>query len=180
MYLILQDGVNPYLLENFMAVYLYIVRHGEAEPMTKADELRQLTEHGKWEAKRTALWLKTQVASFDYVYASPYIRAQQTKDIILARGIEAQNEEVIDALTPEGDAKRVTDYVLANIDDNYKDAKKDTNIICVSHMPLVSYFIGELTGYTPIMATAGVAKIKLDLDKWNGLLETLLAPEQML
>jgi phosphohistidine phosphatase SixA len=39
-----------------MGIYLYIVRHGEAEPMTKADELRELTEHGKWEAKRTALW----------------------------------------------------------------------------------------------------------------------------
>jgi len=173
-----------------MAVYLYIVRHGEAEPVIKADELRELTEHGKWEAKRTALWLKTQLTCFDYVYASPYIRAQQTKDIILSRGIDFAHEEVIDELTPEGDAKRVTDYVLANIDDKYKDdqyrdnkdknSEKDINIICVSHMPLVSYFIGELTGYTPIMATAGVAKIKLDLDKWSGLLETLLAPEQML
>lgn len=163
-----------------MAVYLYIVRHGEAEPMTKADELRELTEHGKWEAKRTALWLKTQLARFDYVYASPYIRAQQTKEIILARGFDFTHQEVIDELTPDGDAKRVTDYVLANIDDSYKNSEKDTNIICVSHMPLVSYFIGELTGYTPIMATAGVAKIKIDLEKWSGLLETLLAPEQML
>lgn len=160
-----------------MAVYLYIVRHGEAEPMTKADELRELTEHGKWEAKRTALWLKTQVANFDCVYASPYIRAQQTKDIILSQGIPSAHEEVVNELTPEGDAKRVTDYVLANID---VADDKDTNIICVSHMPLVSYFIGELTGYTPIMATAGVAKIKIDLDKWSGLLETLLAPDQML
>lgn len=163
-----------------MAIYLYIVRHGEAEPMVKADELRELTEHGQWEAKRTALWLKTQVTCFDYVYASPYIRAQQTKDIILSRGIDFSQEEVINELTPEGDAKRVTDYVLANIDDIHKQSTKDTNIICVSHMPLVSYFIGELTGYTPIMVTAGVAKIKLDLDKWSGLLETLLAPEQML
>ena len=167
-----------------MAIYLYIVRHGEAEPMHKADELRELTEHGQWEAKRTGLWLKTQIAHFDYVYASPYIRAQQTKDIILNHGFDFSHEEVINELTPEGDAKRVTDYVLANVDDQYKkndkDFDQDTNIICVSHMPLVSYFIGELTGYTPIMATAGVAKIKLDLDKWSGLLETLLAPEQML
>lgn len=160
-----------------MATYLYIVRHGEAEPMSKADELRELTEHGRWEAKRTALWLKTQVSRCDYVYSSPYIRAQQTKDIILSQGIPSAHEEVITELTPEGDAKRVTDYVLANIE---VSEDKDINIICVSHMPLVSYFIGELTGYTPIMATAGVAKIKIDLDKWSGLLETLLAPEQML
>ena len=160
-----------------MAVYLYIVRHGEAEPMTKADELRELTEHGKWEAKRTALWLKTQVANFDCVYASPYIRAQQTKDIILSQGIHSYNQEVVNELTPEGDAKRVTDYVLANIE---VSEDKDINIICVSHMPLVSYFIGELTGYTPIMATAGVAKIKIDIDKWSGLLQTLLSPDQML
>ena len=160
-----------------MAVYLYIVRHGEAEPMTKADELRELTEHGKWEAKRSALWFETQVANFDCVYASPYIRAQQTKDIILSQGIHSYNQEVVNELTPEGDAKRVTDYVLANIE---VSEDKDTNIICVSHMPLVSYFIGELTGYTPIMATAGVAKIKIDIDKWSGLLQTLLSPDQML
>jgi phosphohistidine phosphatase SixA len=95
----------------------------------------------------------------------------------LSQGIPCAREEVISELTPEGDAKRVTDYVLAKIEE--ADGK-DTNIICVSHMPLVSYFIGELTGYTPIMATAGVAKIKIDLDKWSGLLQTLLAPEQML
>ncbi len=160
-----------------MAVYLYIVRHGEAEPMTKVDELRELTEHGRWEAKRTGLWLKTQVTHFDYVYSSPYIRAQQTKDILLSLGVETSFEQVIDSLTPEGDAKQVTDYVLANTEQKQQN---EINILCVSHMPLVSYLIGELTGYTPIMATAGVAKIKLDLDKWSGLLQTLLAPDQML
>jgi len=163
-----------------MSIYLYIVRHGEAEPMTEHDELRQLTEHGQWEAKRTALWLQTQVPKFNHVYASPYVRAQQTKDIILSKILESDGSEVLRELTPEGDAKLCMDYLLANIDSIRVDGQCDINILCVSHMPLVSYLIGEFTGYTPIMATAGVAKIKLDLERWNGLLETLLAPEQML
>lgn len=160
-----------------MSVYLYIVRHGEAEPMLAQDELRQLTEHGCWEAKRTALWLKTQVSKFDQVYASPYVRAQQTKDIILEKGPDALELETLSSLTPEGDAKSVMDFILAKIE---LGDSEEHNVLCVSHMPLVSYLIGEFTGYTPIMATAGVAKIKLDLEKWQGILDTLIAPEQML
>lgn len=160
-----------------MSVYLYIVRHGEAEPMVAPDELRKLTEHGCWEAKRTALWLKTQVSKFDQVYASPYVRAQQTKDIILEKGPDALELETLSTLTPEGDAKSVMDFILAKIE---LGEREEHNVLCVSHMPLVSYLIGEFTGYTPIMATAGVAKIKLDLEKWQGILDTLIAPEQML
>lgn len=160
-----------------MAVYIYIVRHGEAEPMTELDHLRELTEHGRWEAKRTALWLKTQVDKFAHVFVSPYIRAQQTKDIILTQGPSALDIEVLPELVPEGNAQKVVDYVLAKTD---IEGDEDRHYLCVSHMPLVSYLIGELTGYTPIMATAGVAQIKIDLDKWSGQLSTLLSPEQML
>lgn len=160
-----------------MAIYLYIVRHGEAESTAAEDQLRVLSEHGRWEAKRTALWLKTQLGQFKQVYASPFIRAQQTKDIIIERGPDSLDIDVMVDLIPEGNPKLAMDFVLANIDKNTAD---DINIMCVSHMPLVSYLIGEITGYTPILATAGVAKIKINLDKWNGVLETLIAPEQML
>lgn len=160
-----------------MAVFLYIVRHGEAEPLTKEDHLRALTEHGQWEAKRTALWLKTQVNEFSHTFASPYKRAQQTKDIILNFGPETKTEAVENLLTPEGSAGVAMDFLLAAVD---TVNEKDQHILCVSHMPLVSYLIGELTGYTPIMATAGVAQIKVDLEKWQGQLKALLSPEQML
>jgi len=163
-----------------MTIFLYIVRHGEAEPMSEHDELRKLTEHGCWEAKRTALWLNTQVAKFDYVYVSPYVRAQQTKEILISKSSQPVCSETLKELTPEGDARTCMDYILANTNLPHDEVEQDINILCVSHMPLVSYLIGEFTGYTPIMATAGVAKIKIDLEKWNGLLETLLAPEQML
>lgn len=161
-----------------MAIFLYIVRHGEAEPIVKQDELRELTEHGRWEAKRTALWLSTQVNQFSQVYVSPYIRAKQTKDIILDKGPKALHEEVLDELIPEGNAQRAMDFLLAKVEKPTSD--EDIHILCVSHMPLVSYLIGELTTYTPIMATAGVAQIKVDLDKWSGQLKSLLSPEQML
>lgn len=160
-----------------MTLYLYIVRHGEAEPLTHEDQARQLTEHGKWEAKRTALWLKTQVNEFTQTYVSPYVRAQQTKDIILETGPSTKHIETETMLTPEGNASAVMDYILASVS---KDSEEDQHILCVSHMPLVSYLIGELTGYTPIMATAGVAQIAVNMDKWQGQLKTLLSPEQML
>ena len=160
-----------------MAVYLYIVRHGEAEPLTEDDQSRALTEHGQWEAKRTALWLKTQVSEFSHTFVSPYKRAQQTKDIILRYGPSSVDEQTEDMLTPEGNASTVMDFLLASVDSKNLE---EQHILCVSHMPLVSYLIGELTGYTPIMATAGVAQIKVDLEKWQGQLKSLLSPEQML
>ncbi|NVK24737.1 MAG: phosphohistidine phosphatase SixA, partial [Gammaproteobacteria bacterium] len=126
-----------------MAIFLYIVRHGEAEPIFKQDELRELTEHGRWEAKRTAMWLNTQVKQFAQVYVSPYIRAQQTKDIILEKGPKALQQEVLSELTPEGNAQRAMDFLLAKVD--VLNPQEDVNILCVSHMPLVSYLIGELT-----------------------------------
>ena len=164
-------------MEQNMAVYLYIVRHGEAGFQAEKDNLRELTEHGQWQAKRAALWLKSQVGVFQHVYSSPYKRAQQTRDIILEYGPSVMAQEELDELTPDADAKRLVDYLLAKVDEN---AQEDIHILCVSHMPLVSYIIGELTGYSPIMATAGVAKIMVDLDSWNGELETLIAPETML
>ena len=160
-----------------MTVYLYIVRHGEAEPLTQEDQARALTEHGKWEAQRTALWLKTQVTEFSHTFVSPYIRAQQTKDIILEHGPSTLLQETETMLTPEGNATAAMDYILASID---QKSEHEQHILCVSHMPLVSYLIGELTGYTPIMATAGVAQIAVDIEKWQGHLKALLSPEQML
>lgn len=159
-----------------MAVFLYIVRHGEAEPLTQQDETRALTEHGMWEAKRTALWLKTQVTEFSHAFVSPYKRAQQTKDTILLYGPSANIQQTESLLTPEASPSSAMDFLLASVD---SASSADQHILCVSHMPLVSYLIGELTGYTPIMATAGVAQIKVDLDKWQGQLKSLLSPEQM-
>lgn len=159
-----------------MAIHLYIVRHGEAEPVIAEDSLRELTEVGRQEAQKAAVWLSNEVDEFDLVFASPYVRAQQTKGEI-AEKIRFKEEQTSESIIPSGDAASVADELLARIDSM---GKSDANLLCVSHMPLVSYLIGELTGYTPIMATAGVAKIKVDLEKWRGQLETLIAPDQIL
>ena len=159
-----------------MAIFLYIVRHGEAEPISSEDSLRELTEHGRWEAKRTALWLKTQVPTFNAALVSPYVRAQQTLETISQFGPKIKQTETYDGLTPESSAQKAIDFLLAQ----FSADEEDQHIICVSHMPLVSYLIGELTEYMPIMATAGVAQVRIDLDNWKGHLVTLLSPDQML
>lgn len=165
-----------------MAIYLFIVRHGEAEPVGVEDHLRKLTDIGHSEASRTGQWLASQVESFDQVFVSPYQRAQQTKDEI-ANHNHFVKLETLESIIPSGDPNQVCDELMAHIEllnDKIEDKSKDINVLCVSHMPLVSYLIGELTGYTPIMPTAGVAKIKIDVEKWSGLLETLISPGQMM
>lgn len=159
-----------------MPIFLYVVRHGEAEAVQVNDEERQLTDFGREEANKTARWLSAQVPEFDTVVASPYIRAQQTKEIILSQN-KATNIITSNQFIPSGIASTAIDELLAYAQSN---DKANQHILCVSHMPLVSYLVGELSGYTPIMATAAVAQLQLDLEKWNGQLNTLISPEQIL
>ncbi len=164
-----------------MAVYLYIVRHGEAVADFSNDATRQLTEHGKWEAKRTGLWISTQVSQFDFVFCSPYVRARQTCEII--RQQCKQSQQVVDEMSqliPSGSHQLAIDEMLAKVQSAMSDPTQDCHVLCVSHMPIVSYMIGELTSYAPVMSTAAVAKIVVTLETWSGNLETLIAPDQML
>ncbi|GAB2996159.1 phosphohistidine phosphatase SixA [Psychrosphaera aestuarii] len=158
-----------------MSIFLYVVRHGEAESIQVNDETRVLTEIGKIEAKKTGNWLKSQTNIFDLVICSPYLRAQETKNIILT-ACETSDEVTSSSFIPSSIPATATDEIFAYAQ---KINKQDQHILCVSHMPLVSYLIGELSGHTPIMATAAVAKLKLDINKWNGQLETIISPEQM-
>ena len=164
-----------------MSVYLYVVRHGEAIADFTDDKARQLTEHGEWEAKRTGLWISTQVKTLDAVFCSPYIRAQQTCDILCKNWIDQKFSKFnVAQLIPSGSHQRCIDEMLAYAQLLAEETDTDRHIICVSHMPIVSYLVGELTGFTPVLATAAVAKIKLDTESWTGVLETLISPDQML
>src|SRR5471030_3475779 len=102
---------------------LWVLRHGEAEPYgSRPDSERALTAHGREEALRSAAELIGQ--PLQAIYASPYLRAQQTAQLVReALGFEA---EVITVpwLTPEGNPRDVS-------------LRLDTgeNLLLVSHQP---------------------------------------------
>ena len=63
---------------------LYVLRHGDAEPYGyDNDKQRALTDFGFTEVKATAQAFQAKGESFDAVFVSPYLRAQQTAQCFL-------------------------------------------------------------------------------------------------
>ncbi|NVZ99775.1 phosphohistidine phosphatase SixA [Pseudomonas gingeri] len=132
---------------------LWVLRHGEAEPQVRSDAERNLTAHGRQEVLRSAAHLIGQPLTA--IYASPYVRAQQTAQLVRdALGFEP---EIITVpwLTPESHPSRVLEQL-------------DTadNLLLVSHQPLVGSLIGLLEdGHLRTaqpMSTASLAELEGD------------------
>ncbi|WP_439862745.1 phosphohistidine phosphatase SixA [Pseudomonas antarctica] len=132
---------------------LWILRHGEAEAHAPSDDQRNLTEHGRGEALRSAANLIGQPISA--IIASPYARAQQTAQLVReALGFEPEIRTE-PWLTPDSSPLQV----LEELD-------TDDNVLLVSHQPLVGSLIsflqhGHLRQPQP-MYTASLAELEGD------------------
>ncbi|MFZ3281785.1 phosphohistidine phosphatase SixA [Pseudomonas sp.] len=131
---------------------LWVLRHGEAVPYGACpDSERELTDHGRQEALSSAAHLIGQPLTA--IYASPYLRAQQTAQIVReALGFEPEIRTV-EWLTPEVDPDKVTDQLVSV-----------SNVLLVSHNPLVGNLLSYLqhgAGYPPEkVSTAGLAELE--------------------
>ena len=162
------------------------MRHGEAQdPISHSlmrDSERELTKQGEFEVQLMANWLTKMKVDVDQLWVSPFRRAQQTCEII-TKELNAK-AETLNIITPAGDAKQVHDFIDASIENQLKKVAKSTNgkapqaLFIVSHMPLVSYLVAELTNYqaAPIFATAAIAEIDYDIKLMRGELVRLVSP----
>lgn len=163
---------------------LYIMRHGEAqnfvEQGSRDDSQRVLTAQGEIEAKMMANWLQKMQISPKQVFVSPYIRAQQTCE--LATACMQAAITTLDFITPSGDAKQVHDFIDGWCSEQLPtSAEQGQSLLIISHMPLVSYLVAELTQSenAPIFATAGIAHIDYDTEKMQGSLQRLVSPIEL-
>lgn len=156
-----------------MSVRLFIMRHGQAEPLQADDSSRALTLHGQNEAISSANWLRQQINEIDLMLVSPYVRAQQTAQHVTQVVGTPSRQETLDMITPSGIASEVHDYLDASI-----NLYKPNNILLVSHMPFVSYLVSELTlgVAAPLFATAGIAVIDYNPDTMRGRINEQFAP----
>jgi phosphohistidine phosphatase len=160
---------------------ILIMRHGEAqnfvEQGNRDDSQRLLTQQGKQEAQVMANWLNKKSIKPNQVFVSPYNRAQQTCNIVTS--LLQTTTTTLDFITPSGDAKQVHDFIDGWCCEK-KTESSDQNqcLLIVSHMPLVSYLVAELTQSenAPIFATAGIAQIDYDTETMQGSLLGLTAP----
>ncbi|RXJ72949.1 phosphohistidine phosphatase SixA [Veronia nyctiphanis] len=156
---------------------IYILRHGEAKPFAATDEERPLTEHGRVQTAMIAEWLQGQLTQpLDTVIVSPYVRAQQTWDVMGEYISPASNVVTDEGITPYGDGEDVADYLRAKI-----SVERPESILLVSHLPLVGYLTSELVLgiQPPVFSTSAVACVEYDPDTERGRLLWLQSPNRL-
>lgn len=129
---------------------LWVLRHGQAEPEAATDAKRPLTEVGRQEVLGMAQRL--QQAPLDVILASPYVRAQQTAELVREQLKLRHGIVTVDWATPEDDPLAVLGHIAE---------RAEGNILLVSHQPLVGQLLslaveGHRQGHYP-MPTAGLA-----------------------
>lgn len=146
-----------------MAVELWLLRHGEAEPHgSRPDADRALTARGEQQSRAAGAALAALGISFDVVYASPKVRAWDTavcacealggKPVLhepLAHGVELAEAKALSA------AGRV---------------------LLVGHDPYLSQLVHDAAGARVRMAKGGVAGLRLNTP---GELAVLLRPREL-
>lgn len=166
---------------------IFIMRHGQASSMAAADAERPLTQHGVDEVTLMANWLKSLLLTFDKIFVSPFKRAQQTANTVTAllndnSGVISNFITTLDFITPSGSAHECRDYIDRVLHDKeMKNGEKEQRVLIISHMPLVSYLVAELTHQQncPIFQTAAIAEINYDEETMTGQLQQLISPNDL-
>jgi phosphohistidine phosphatase len=138
---------------------IYILRHGNAEPYSATlDEQRQLTELGVAEVESTARAFSDRCESFDAVFVSPYIRAQQTSKVFLAAFDSTKNVMTSSLITPYGSVMDVAAWLVA---------QPYQSILLITHQPfayqLVEYLADDVLPVDVSMSTAALVSLEGDI-----------------
>ncbi len=170
---------------------IFIMRHGEAANVAAEDSLRSLTKQGVLETEKMGNWLARRKATLMNIFVSPYVRAQQscaniTEALQKASLLNKIIPETVDFITPSGNAHQVHDFIDGLFQNNDylikgNDSDEKQAILFVSHMPFVSYLVGELTGSLnmPIFSTGAIAIIDYDIELMQGQLVDMVSPEKV-
>jgi len=144
---------------------LYIMRHGQAQPIAPTDKERALTEVGRQQTTIMTTWLAKHQRAFDITFVSPYVRAQQTYEIAQQMFENKPQHHVLEELTPESSPESCGDALLA-----YCAQVGASSALVVSHLPLVGLLVADLCkgAMMPSFTTSSIACVELDLDNWQG------------
>ncbi|WP_455231561.1 phosphohistidine phosphatase SixA [Geopseudomonas aromaticivorans] len=113
---------------------LWLLRHGQAGPYVRTgDHLRELTEHGRREVLHAAGHLLGE--PLDAILVSPYVRAQQTAELVHEALGRQPALFTVDGITPDDDPRQVL-QLLAE--------RREHNLLLVSHQPLLGALAGLL------------------------------------
>ncbi|MGR5365427.1 phosphohistidine phosphatase SixA [Photobacterium damselae] len=138
---------------------IYIMRHGEAENFAPSDAERPLTQRGRSQSVQVATQLHERLNQqpIDWVWVSPYLRAQQTWQTLADVLSEPKQISTVADITPYGEAEEVAAYLKAAI-----DVERPESVLLVSHLPLVGYLTAELDPsiQPPMFRTSAIAALE--------------------
>lgn len=132
------DAIGDHMSETF---YITLMRHGHAQSVASMDALRPLSEKGEINAKKMASNQSQHLASVDLMLVSPYLRAQETADIVTPF-CGAVERLVSDIIIPSGVPQLVIDHLY----DLFKQKENVRHILLVTHNPFVSDLAASLCG----------------------------------
>ena len=155
---------------------LFILRHGDAEIFASSDDKRELTAKGRKNVTETAKKYTKELCTVNNILVSPYVRAQQTADIVVSSlSLERSSQEsatqvnefsvsTVDFITPDIPPQTVINKLFT-----MQEQMPDENILLVSHQPLVGYLIELfcqrkpkfMSGYS--MSPASMACLDMDV-----------------
>ena len=116
---------------------LLLMRHGEANFNALTDAQRPLTQQGSATVIQQSRNLKVPWHEFTSLWASPYVRAQQTASLLLQNYAHEKHDLILQSLgciTPHGEINQVQNFLLE---------QQHESTILVTHQPLVSGLIGH-------------------------------------
>ena len=142
-------------------MHLYLVRHADAlnafEANVSSDKERPLSEEGRTFLKKALIQLKTKIPPLQHCLVSPYVRAQETADILLS-GISCEQEkEIFEDLTPESSPKIILKFLEQKQDEDH--------IMLVGHEPYMGLLLGTLLtgclGTSMPFSKGGIAHVEV-------------------
>lgn len=161
-----------------------IMRHGEASMNAPSDEMRPLTQFGIMQSEQVGTWLANEAQSPDYVWVSPYLRAQQTWQAIKAELSTPCEVKTCNDITPSGNAAKVAKLIhefITELNEDYSESSSQLNfassktLMIVSHLPLVGYLVEALCPdeVAPMFGTANLACVMINRQRegeliWQG------------
>lgn len=135
---------------------LFVLRHGHAEPFSRSDETRALTDSGRLEVTAVCKERASELAQVKTIWASPFVRTRQTAKIVADTfGLPMEIQEALTADTPVSTLLEV----LAGV------SEKVFPLLLVSHQPLVGKLVNGLcgSGDEHPMGTASLACLSADV-----------------
>ena len=151
-----------------MALQLWLLRHGEAEPHeTRPDAERRLTERGEAQARAAGAALSALKLEFQHVFTSPRVRAYDTAALACeALGVGPVVHEPLSGGFDRDDALEL----LNSVGDEQR-------ILVVGHEPDFSQVVHDLTGGRIDLKKGGIAGVRMD--GGMGELIVLLRPREI-